>query len=122
MRSSGCAGPWASDGSTVAPSRCRARAAASRLTTELDPEVEAHLRHLYGSRAGAVVERATEDASLLERLHLDGPDIAAQAVFAVECEWATSVEDILRRRTTVTLRGLADEGAVARVEGLLSGS
>ena len=61
-----------------------------RLTTELDPEVEAHLRHLYGSRAGAVVERAAEDASLLERLHPDGPDIAAQAAFAVECEWATS--------------------------------
>ena len=90
--------------------------------TELDPEVEAHLRHLYGSRAGAVVERAAEDASLLERLHPDGPDIAAQAVFAVEREWATSVEDVLRRRTTVTLRGLADEGAVARVERLLSGS
>ena len=93
-----------------------------RLATELDPEVEAHLRHLYGSRAGAVVERAAEDASLLERLHPDGPDIAAQAVFAVEREWATSVEDVLRRRTTVTLRGLADEGAVARVERLLSGS
>ena len=95
---------------------------APRLVTELDPEVEAHLRHLYGSRAGAVVERAAEDPSLLERLHPDGPDIAAQAVFAVECEWATSVEDVLRRRTTVTLRGLADEGAVARVERLLSGS
>lgn len=92
----------------------------ARLVTELDPEVEAHLRHLYGSRAGAVVERAAEDASLLERLHPDGPDIAAQAVFAVECEWATSVEDVLRRRTTVTLRGLADEGAVARVERLLA--
>ena len=30
-----------------------------RLATELDPEVEAHLRHLYGSRAGAVVDRAS---------------------------------------------------------------
>jgi len=69
-----------------------------------------------------VVERAVEDRSLLERLHPDGPDIAAQVVFAVEAEWAASVEDVLRRRTTVTLRGLADEGAVARVEQLLPGS
>ena len=87
---------------------------------ELDPEVEAHLRHLYGSRAGHVVECAAEDASLLERLHPDGPDIAAQAVFAVRHEWATTVEDVLRRRTTVALRGLADERAVARVEGRLA--
>ena len=93
-----------------------------RLATELDPEVEAHLRHLYGSRAGAVVDRAAEDASLLERLHPDGPDIAAQVVFAVESEWATDAEDVLRRRTTVTLRGLADEHTVARVERLLTGS
>ena len=89
---------------------------------EVDPEVEGHLRHLYGSRAGHVVECAAEDPSLLERLHPDGPDIAAQAVFAVRHEWATTVEDVLRRRTTVALRGLADERAVTRVEGLLAGA
>ena len=91
----------------------------ARLAAELDPEVEAHLRHLYGSRAGDVVARAAEDPSLLERLHPDGPDIAAQAVFAHEHEWAETAEDVLRRRTTVALRGLADERAVARVERLL---
>jgi glycerol-3-phosphate dehydrogenase len=93
----------------------------SRLAVALDPEVEAHLRHLYGSRAGEVAARAAENASLLERLHPDGPDIAAQVVFAREHEWATTAEDVLRRRTTVALRGLADEGVVARVERLLAG-
>ena len=68
-----------------------------------------------------MIECAVEDPSLLERLHADGPDIAAQAVFAVRHEWATTVEDVLRRRTTVALRGLADERAVTRVEGLLAG-
>ena len=92
----------------------------SRFDVGLDPEVEGHLRLVYGSRAGQVVERAAEDASLLERLHPEGPDIAAQAVFAVEREWATTVEDVLRRRTTVTLRGLADEQAAARVDALLA--
>ena len=59
------------------------------------------------------------DPSLLERLHPDGPDIAAQAQFAVTDEWAQSAEDVLRRRTTVALRGLADAQAVDRVERLL---
>ena len=87
---------------------------------ELDPEVEAHLRHLYGSRAARVVERAVEDPSLLERLHPEGPDIVAQASFAVTEEWAGSAEDVLRRRTTIALRGLADAETVDRVERVLS--
>jgi glycerol-3-phosphate dehydrogenase len=86
---------------------------------EVDPDIEAHLRHLYGSRAASVVERAAEDPSLLERLHPDGPDIAAQAAFAATSEWAGTVDDVLRRRTTVTLRGLADADAVELVERLL---
>ena len=93
---------------------------AAGFALELDPEVEANLRHLYGSRASAVVELAARDPSLLERIHPDGPDIAAQAAFAATHEWATSVEDVLRRRTTVTLRGLADDRAVARVHEALS--
>jgi glycerol-3-phosphate dehydrogenase len=97
-----------------------ARGDPPRLPVEVDPDVEAHLRQLYGSRAGEVAALAAETPSLIERLHPDGPDIAAQAVFAVESEWATSVEDVLRRRTTVTLRGLADDGTVARAEALVS--
>ena len=93
---------------------------AARFAIELDPEVEANLRHLYGSRASAVVELAARDPSLLERIHPEGPDIAAQAAFAAADEWATSVEDVLRRRTTVTLRGLADDRAVASVAEVLS--
>jgi len=93
---------------------------AAALPVELDPEVGAHLRHLYGSRAGMVLESAADDPSLLERIHSDGPDIAAQALFAVRHEWATTAEDVLRRRTTVALRGLADAGAVERVEALLA--
>jgi len=93
---------------------------AAALPVELDPEVGAHLRHLYGTRAGMVIESAADDPSLLERIHSDGPDIAAQALFAVRHEWATTAEDVLRRRTTVALRGLADAGAVGRVEALLA--
>jgi glycerol-3-phosphate dehydrogenase len=97
-----------------------ARGGAPPLPVELDPDVEAHLRHLYGSRAAAVAELGALDPSLLERVHPGGPDIAAQAVFAIADEWAETADDVLRRRTTVALRGLADTSAVARVDALLA--
>ena len=50
-----------------------------------------------------------------------GPDIAAQVRYAVEHEWARSEDDVLRRRTTLFYRGLADETTAARVATLLSG-
>ena len=90
------------------------------LPAGLDRDVADHLRHLYGSRAAAVVETAADDPTLLERIHPDGPDIGAQAVFAVRHEWAATTEDVLRRRTTVALRGLADQAAFERVEALLA--
>jgi glycerol-3-phosphate dehydrogenase len=89
------------------------------LPTDLDPDVRAHLLHLYGSLAPEVLAPAREDPALLERLHPDGPDIGAQVVYAAEQEWARTPEDVLRRRTTLFYRGLADEGTSARVASLL---
>ena len=86
------------------------------LPAGLEPDVRAHLMHLYGARAPVVLAPARDDPSLLERLHPDGPDIVAQALHAVTSEWALTAEDVLRRRTTVTLRGLADDAARARVD------
>jgi glycerol-3-phosphate dehydrogenase len=79
----------------------------ARARPELEPTVRLHLAHLYGARAEDVVARAREHPELLERLHPDGPDIAAQVTYAREREWACTEEDILRRRTTLGLRGLA---------------
>ena len=96
-----------------------ARGVAPAFPVAVDPDVEAHLRHLYGSRAARVVAPAVDDPSLLERIHPGGPDIVAQARFAATYEWATTVDDVLRRRTTVALRGLADAETEARVRALL---
>jgi glycerol-3-phosphate dehydrogenase len=52
---------------------------------------------------------------LLERLNPDGPDIAAQAVYAQRREWACKPEDILKRRTTLELRGLRPTRKLAEV-------
>jgi glycerol-3-phosphate dehydrogenase len=71
----------------------------------VDPETAAHLVSMYGSRADDVVAHAREDPSLLEPIREDGPDIWAQAQFAVEREWAATAEDVLMRRTTAGLRG-----------------
>lgn len=96
-----------------------ARGGEPAFSVEVAPDVEAHLRHLYGSRATRVVAPAVDDPSLLERIHPDGPDIVAQARFAAAHEWATTADDVLRRRTTVALRGLANADALRRVERAL---
>jgi glycerol-3-phosphate dehydrogenase len=79
----------------------------ARAHPELEPGIRSNLAHLYGSLAEEVVVEAADDPSLLERLDPEGPDIAAQAVYATSHEWACTPEDILRRRTTLALRGLA---------------
>jgi len=43
----------------------------------------------------------------MERIHPAGPDIWAQAFHAVDSEWAATVDDVVRRRTTLAIRGLA---------------
>jgi glycerol-3-phosphate dehydrogenase len=93
----------------------------ARLSADLDDDVTEHLLHLYGSLAHEVVALAGDDPSLLERLHPDGPDIAAQVAYAREREWARDADDVLRRRTTCFYRGLADGTVTSRVEELLAG-
>jgi glycerol-3-phosphate dehydrogenase len=88
----------------------------------LDPSVRSHLLHLYGSLASEVLAPAAEDPELLAPLHPDGPDIAAQALYARTHEWTRTPEDVLRRRTTLALRGLATDEVRAAVTELLSRS
>jgi glycerol-3-phosphate dehydrogenase len=71
------------------------------------PELRSHLLHLYGSLADEVLAPSLEDPRLLEPIAPGGPDIEAQALYARTHEWARTDEDVLRRRTTVALRGLS---------------
>ena len=89
------------------------------LPVELEPDVRAHLLHLYGSSAPELLAPAVDDPSLLERLDPGGPDIVAQARYAVTHEWARNAEDVLNRRTTCFHRGLAGESARKRVQHVL---
>jgi glycerol-3-phosphate dehydrogenase len=86
----------------------------------LDPEVCAHLAHLYGSLAREALAPADERPELLDRIHHDAPDIQAQVVYAATDEWALTAEDVLRRRSTLALRGLDGPELEARVGALLA--
>jgi glycerol-3-phosphate dehydrogenase len=87
---------------------------------ELPPPVRSQLLHLYGSLAGEVLAPAREDPSLLEPLDPEAPELAAQALYAATHEWARTADDVLRRRTTLALRGRATAEAAALVEELLA--
>jgi glycerol-3-phosphate dehydrogenase len=86
----------------------------------LDAATRSYLAHLYGGLAPDVLAEADADPALLEPLHPHGPDLGAQVAYAVRHEWATSAEDVVRRRTTLWWRGLATPEVVAKVERLLA--
>jgi glycerol-3-phosphate dehydrogenase len=78
----------------------------ARQFPQLAPDVRAHLVHAYGTLAEEVLAPTADRPELLERLHPDAPELVAQAAYAREAEWACTPEDVLRRRTTLALRGL----------------
>lgn len=67
----------------------------------LDEAQAEHLLRLHGARHGRVLERATRDPGLLDRVCPHAPDIWAQVEHAVEAEQARTTADVLLRRTTV---------------------
>jgi glycerol-3-phosphate dehydrogenase len=69
---------------------------------EVEPSLWAHLGHLYGSESLSVLAGGAS-----EPVHPAGPDVWAQVLFALDREWAVTVEDVVRRRTTLAIRGLA---------------
>ncbi|MFI6901719.1 glycerol-3-phosphate dehydrogenase/oxidase [Nonomuraea sp. NPDC050394] len=102
-------------------------AVAMRLFTDrepdarMDPLIARHLATHYGSLAFDLARLIQQDPVLGERIHPDGPDIWAQVVYAREREWAATVDDVVRRRTTLTIRGLDTPGIRDRVSALLRG-
>ncbi|HEV2216270.1 MAG TPA: glycerol-3-phosphate dehydrogenase/oxidase [Candidatus Dormibacteraeota bacterium] len=84
----------------------------------LHADVTDHLERLYGDEAGRVLDLAATMPDGLARIHPDGPDVWAQAAYAVESEWALTADDIARRRTTLSVRGLLDERIAARLAAI----
>ncbi|MCX4910078.1 glycerol-3-phosphate dehydrogenase/oxidase [Streptomyces sp. NBC_00878] len=78
-----------------------------------------HLATHYGSLAFDIARLADDHPELSERVHPDAPEIWAQVVYARDNEWAETADDVLRRRTTLTIRGLATDDVRAKVQDLL---
>jgi glycerol-3-phosphate dehydrogenase len=83
---------------------------------DIDPGVVWHLAQIYGSGALKVAAQRRLHANAMERIHADGPDIWAQAYHAAEHEWAVTVDDVIRRRTTLAVRGLATPTVRSQIE------
>lgn len=85
------------------------------------PDVGTHLAGRFGTEAAAVAELAAEHPELSEPMVPGLPYLAAEAVYAVREEMATSLADVLDRRTRAVLRNAestADSAAaVARLIG-----
>ncbi|MEU4999031.1 glycerol-3-phosphate dehydrogenase/oxidase [Streptomyces sp. NPDC021622] len=78
-----------------------------------------HLATHYGSLSFDIARLANEDPALAERISPDAPEIWAQVVYARDHEWAETADDVLRRRTTLTIRGLASDDVRAKVQDVL---
>ncbi len=63
----------------------------------------AHLLQSYGSDAPLLLEMIDSDALLAARMTPDLPVIFAEAQFAARYEMAMTVEDVLARRTRLSL-------------------
>ncbi|MDT0305947.1 glycerol-3-phosphate dehydrogenase/oxidase [Streptomyces sp. DSM 44917] len=107
------------------PGLANPSAVAHRLLTDRDPGAAldaATARHLathYGSLAFEITDLVRHDPALGERIHPEGPEIWAQVVYARDQEWAETADDVLRRRTTLTIRGLDTDEVRARVTEVL---
>ncbi|THV32895.1 glycerol-3-phosphate dehydrogenase/oxidase [Glycomyces buryatensis] len=85
----------------------------------LGEDTAKHLATHYGSLAFEITRLAGEQPELAERIHPDAPEIWAQVAYARDHEWAETTDDVLRRRTTLKIRGLDTPEIRAGVQGML---
>jgi glycerol-3-phosphate dehydrogenase len=86
----------------------------------LDPGAALHLAQIYGCDSFEVFAQRHLHANAMERIHPDGPDVWAQAYHAIDREWAVTVDDVVRRRTTLAVRGLASPAVRSELERVLA--
>lgn len=96
------------------------RATASLLRDRLDAGSAAHLIRLYGDEARRVVAYGEHVVDALERIDPNGPDVWAQVDYARDEEWALTEADVVERRTTLAVRGLASAPALDAVRERLA--
>jgi len=93
------------------------RASAGRLAEDygVSRETVEHLLGRYGALAAEVLDLVRSDALLGRPLEPGHPYLRAEVAYAVICEGALHVDDVLRRRTRLFIEA-ADSGAAAASE------
>jgi glycerol-3-phosphate dehydrogenase len=86
----------------------------------MDPLVARNLATHYGTLSFEIAQMVDDNPELGRPIHKDGPDIWAQVVYAATREWAQTADDVLRRRTTMVVRGLDTPEVRAEVEDYLA--
>ena len=84
-----------------------------------EPVVE-HLARNYGSHMDDVLDLVEEDPKLGDRLCTRCPDIAAQVVHAMRAEMASTLDDVLFRRTGLGTLGSPGGEAVNHVADIMA--
>jgi glycerol-3-phosphate dehydrogenase len=87
---------------------------------DVDPEVWDNLVRHYGSETSRLLAYRETDQDALERVDPGAPVVWAQVYHAVRAEWAHTVEDVVRRRTTLAIRGRATEYVREKVANVLT--
>ena len=87
---------------------------------ELDAGTAGMLSRTYGSLSTEVLALTDTEQALIEPLAAGVDVLAAQVVYARDYEWAVTAEDVLRRRTTLSLSGGDSAEVRDRVGELLS--
>lgn len=80
----------------------------------ISEDVFAYLLARYGDETPAVLEVIAEEPELAHRLSPDLPFLAGEVVYAVRFEMATTVEDVLSRRTRMLLFNAETASSLAR--------
>ena len=93
---------------------------ARALRTLLDGTTAGHLMELYGGEADKLLGYATVFPDALEKVHPGAPDVWAQVYHATAEDWALTADDVVRRRTTLGIRGLDTEEVRTRISSLLA--
>jgi glycerol-3-phosphate dehydrogenase len=89
----------------IMPTDARIQAAREQYERQVSPRTIHHLYSMYGSRAALILELVDKEPELAEPISPELPDIKAQIVFAVQSEYAYTLLDIARRRTTIAMQG-----------------
>jgi len=86
----------------------------------MDPLVARNLATHYGTLSFEIAQLIDEHPELGRPIHREGPDVWAQVAYAASREWAQTADDVLRRRTTMVVRGLDTPEVRAEVEAYLT--